>query len=120
MKLVVLGLIAAASSLLPQEISHTTAPRVVHRADPEYTKEALDAKLEGTVVLSAIIDGDGVPTEIKLVKGLGNGLDEKAVECFRQWRFSPALSHGEPIPVKVTMEVNFRMLRSAADPPNSK
>jgi hypothetical protein len=79
MKLAVLVLIAASGSLQPQEISHTTPPRVIHKADPEYTNEALDAKIEG----------------------------------LRQWRFSPATSHGEPIVQKATFEMNFRPPRSS-------
>lgn len=120
MKLAVLVLIAAAGSLQPQEISHTSRPRIIHTIRPEYTKEALDAKLQGTVVLSALIGIDGVPSEIKLVRELGKGLDEKAIECLRQWRFSPGLSHGEPISVTVTVEIVFRIPQSQAEKPISK
>jgi periplasmic protein TonB len=91
MKLAVLLLLAAAESLLPQEISHATAPRVTHTVPPEYTKEALDAKLQGVVILSAIVGIDGAASNIKVVRGLGQGLDEKAVACVGQWRFSPGL-----------------------------
>jgi protein TonB len=63
-------------------------------ADPEYTPEALAAKLRGTV---------------KVARGLGNGLDEKAVECLQKWRFKPGMRNGEPVPVKATIEVNFRL-----------
>jgi len=109
MKLAALLLIATASLLLPQEILHATQPKVIHTVKAEYTKEALDAKLQGDVVLSAAVDVDGVPTDIKVTRGLGMGLDEKAVECVKQWRFSPGSSHGDPISVKVQIEVNFRL-----------
>ena len=109
MKFAALFLIAAAVVLQPQEISHTTPPRVIHTVQPEYTKDAMDAKLQGTVILSALVGIDGVPSDITLVRRLGKGLDEKAVEFLRQWRFSPGLSHGEPIPVKVTVEIMFRL-----------
>jgi protein TonB len=115
MRLVVLYLIAGIS-LYSQEISHTTSPRVIHKVEPEYTKEALDAKIEGTVVLSSTIGTDGVPSDIKVVRGLGTALDEKAVECLRQWRFAPATKFGEPVSIKATIEMNFRLPRS----PNSK
>lgn len=111
MKLAVLILFAAVGSLQPQEISNriSTPPRVSHKVEPEYTKEALDAKLQGTVILSAIVGVDGTPSEIKAVRELGKGLDESAVECVRQWRFIPAVKEGEPIPMKVTIQVSFRL-----------
>ena len=74
-------------------------PKVIHRVAPEYTPEALEAKLEGSVNLSAMIGTDGVPSDIKVTKSLGKGLDQKAVECFKKWRFSPATRNGEPTPV---------------------
>jgi TonB family protein len=109
MKFAVLVLIAAVGSLQPQEISHTTEPKVIHSVRPEYTKEAFDAKLQGTVIVSALVDVGGVPTGLQVIRGLGKGLDQKAVECVHQWRFSPGSSHGEPIPVKVQIEVIFRL-----------
>jgi periplasmic protein TonB len=102
-------LIASAGSLLPQEISHTTEPRVIHTVQPEYTKEALDAKLQGTVLLTALIGVDGIPSDIKMTRRLGKGLDEKALECVERWRFSPGTNHGEPSPMKVKVEINFRL-----------
>jgi periplasmic protein TonB len=115
MRLAVLCLITAIS-LYSQEISHTTDLRVIHKVEPEYTKEALDAKIEGTAILSSMIGTDGVASDIKLVRGLGKGLDEKAVECLRQWRFAPATKFGEPVSTKATIEINFRLPQS----PNSK
>lgn len=109
MKPVVLLLIAAASLLQPQEITHTTDIRVIHKVVPEYTMEALAAKVEGEVVFSLVVDVDGVPQDIKLLRALGKGLDEKAEEALRQWRFSPATNHGEPVPTKATIEMNFRL-----------
>jgi len=109
MRLGALLLFAAAVLLHSQEISHTTPPVVIHRAEPEYTQEALDAKLEGTAILALVIGADGVPSEIKVSRSLGKGLDEKAIECLKLWRFKPATSHGEPISTKATMEMNFRL-----------
>jgi TonB family protein len=116
MRLSVLVLIAAACFLPAQEILHTTPPKVIHRVDLEYTDEALDAKLQGSAVLSTVVGTDGAPGEIKVVRGLGNGLDEKAVECLRQWRFAPALNHAERVPAKVTVEMSFRLPQSSARP----
>ena len=108
MKLAILLLIAALS-LRSQEISHTTEPRVIHTVEVQYTKEALAAKLQGEVVLSLTIGEDGVPSDIKLVRGLGMGLDEKAVECLQQWRFKPATNHSEPVSAKAKVVLNFRL-----------
>ena len=108
MKLIVL-LFLAAVTLLPQEISHNSPPMVIHKADPEYTPEALEAKLTGAVLLTLVVDPEGNPTEIKVVKGLGKGLDEKAVECVQKWHFKPATHNSEPVSVKATVEINFRL-----------
>jgi protein TonB len=112
MKLAILLLIAAVS-LHPQELSHTTSPTLVHKVEPHYTKEALDAKLQGEVRLSFVVGSDGIPSDIKVVRALGMGLDEKAVECLQQWRFRPATNHGEPVDQKATLEVEFRLPSSS-------
>jgi len=99
MRLAVPGLIAAIS-LYSQEISHTTDLRVVYKVEPGYTKEALDAKIEGIVILSSTIWANGVPSDIKVVRGLGKGLDEKAVECLRQCGLRLRRSLASPFPPK--------------------
>ena len=114
MRLAFLLLIAAVSTLHPQAQTASSSPRVapprvVRKVDPEYTKEAIEAKLQGTVVLSTVISEDGTATDIKLVRGLGLGLDEKAIECLQKWRFQPGTRDGEPIPVKASVAVNFRL-----------
>src|SRR3954471_15213308 len=112
MKLAIL-LLTAVAFLHCQELSHTTEPMVIHKTESQYTKEARDAKIEGDVILSSVIGADGVPSDIKLVRSLGMGLDEKAVECLKQWRFRPATNHNEPVSAKVTVEMNFRLPRSS-------
>jgi protein TonB len=116
MKLAIL-LLTAVITLRPQEISHTTEPKPIHTVTPQYTKEALAAKIEGDVILSLMVGLDAVPSDIKVVGGLGMGLDEKAVECLQQWRFKPATNcFGEPVSAKATVVVNFRL----PQPLNSK
>jgi protein TonB len=107
MKLAILLL--AVVSLRSQEISRTTQPRLIHKVEGQYTKEALKAKLQGDVTLSLTIGEDGLPSDIEVIHGLGMGLDEKAVECLRQWRFEPATHDGEPIPTKLRVGLNFRL-----------
>src|SRR5208282_5669621 len=75
MKIAVLFLIGVISCS-PQELSHTTEPTLIHKVEPEYTKEALDAKLQGDVILSVVVGADGVPSDIDVIRRLGMGLDE--------------------------------------------
>lgn len=117
MKLAVLLLLACGASQ-SQELAPTTSPQVIAKSDPEYTKEAADAKIEGTVILSTVIDTDGNPTGISIVKSLEPGLDRKAVECLQRWRFKPALHRGEPISVKASVEINFRLTAGKVPSPN--
>jgi TonB family protein len=86
-----------------------SAPAVIYRADPEYTDEARNAKWQGTVVVSVMVDETGKPTSLKVVKPLGMGLDEKALEAVGKWKFTPGMKDGKPVPVTATIEVNFRL-----------
>jgi TonB family protein len=85
-----------------------TAPRLVHRELPEYTAEARNERIQGTVVLNVIVGPDDRAHHIVVAKGLGFGLDEKAMECVQQWRFEPGKKDGEPVAVKAMIEMNFR------------
>lgn len=86
-------------------------PSCAYCPDPKYSEEARKAKYQGTVVLQAVITPDGRATEIQVVKGPGLGLEEKAVEAVKQWRFKPAMGPGgKPVPVIVPIEVTFRLL----------
>src|SRR5579884_122295 len=67
-----------------------TAPRVTYKVEPSYTEYARMAKQQGTVFLKLVVDDKGVPQEIELLRSLGFGLDERAVETVRTWRFQPA------------------------------
>ena len=86
-----------------------TAPRVVYDPDPEYSQEARQAKYQGTVVLWVVIGADGRPKQIRVQRTLGMGLDEKAIDAVRKWRFQPAEKNGQPVAVQVNIEVNFRL-----------
>jgi TonB family protein len=86
-------------------------PRVLHKVNPEYTPEALRAKLEGTVLLQAVVRTHGVPSDISVLRSLDRrfGLDQQAVAALRQWRFSPGQRAGQPVPVLVQVEMNFSL-----------
>ncbi len=87
----------------------TSPPAVVYRADPEYTDQAKAAKWQGTVVLSVTVDETGKATSIKVVRSLGMGLDEKALEAVEKWQFRPGTKGGKPVATQATVEVNFRL-----------
>jgi TonB family protein len=86
-----------------------SAPTLVFKVDPDYTEEARAAKLEGTVVLYVEIDVTGTATNLRVQRGLGVGLNEKAIEAVKQWRFKPGQKDGKPVTVAATIEVNFRL-----------
>ena len=87
-----------------------TAPRLVQKLEPSYSDDARAAKFQGTVTLKVVIDTDGIAKDVQVVKSLGYGLDEKAVEAIDQWKFAPGTRDGEPVPVQATIEVNFRLM----------
>jgi len=86
-----------------------SAPQLISKVEPEYSSEARQAKHQGTVILSLVVGADGMTRGIRVSRSLGMGLDEKAIEAVRQWRFEPAKKDGRPVPVAVDVEVNFRL-----------
>ncbi len=86
-----------------------SAPRAILTPDPEYSEEARKAKYQGTVVLWLIVDQGGRPQNVKIARSLGMGLDQKAIEAVRNWKFEPAMKDGRPVAVQINVEVNFRL-----------
>ena len=86
-----------------------SAPQALSTPDPEYTEEARNAKTEGTCILWLIVDDHGNPRDIRVVRGLGHGLDAKAIEAVKQWKFQPAEKDGHPVNVQISVEVGFRL-----------
>src|SRR5271154_2798287 len=84
-------------------------PTVISAVDPEYSDEARRAKYTGIVVVSLIVDTQGNPQHVNVIRRLGMGLDEKAVEAVRQYKFRPAMFQGKAVPVEVNIEVNFQI-----------
>ena len=87
-----------------------SAPQLIFKVEPEYSEEARKAKFQGTVVLYVVVDEKGNPRDLKVVRALGLGLDQKAIEAVQKWRFKPGLKDGKPVPVAAQIEVNFRLL----------
>ena len=86
-----------------------SAPRAIYRPDPEYSEEARKAKYQGTVVIDCTVGPDGRVYDMRVSRSLGMGLDEKAKEALRNWKFEPAKKDGQPVAVLVSIEVNFRL-----------
>jgi TonB family protein len=86
-----------------------SAPIPIYSPDPPYSEEARKAKFSGTVVVQIIVDTVGNVRDVKVVKPLGLGLDEKAVETIRTWRFKPAIRNNAPVNVRMLVEVSFRL-----------
>ncbi len=85
------------------------APQLIFAPDPEFSDEARRAKFQGVCVVSLIVDAQGNPQRVQVVRRLGMGLDQKAVDAVKQYRFKPATLQGKPVPVEVNIEVTFRI-----------
>lgn len=85
------------------------APKLVYSIDPEFSEEARKAKFSGNVQVYLWVDEKGNPSHVRVVRGVGMGLDEKAVEAVRQYRFRPATQNGRPVPVDMYIDVSFNI-----------
>ena len=86
-----------------------SAPMVMYQVDPEFSEEARKAKVMGTVTVGLIVDKNGRPEDVHVVRGVGYGLDQKAVEAVSQYKFKPAMENGQPVMVALNIEVNFQI-----------
>jgi TonB family protein len=85
-------------------------PKLLSKVEPKYSEEARQAKWQGTVQLSLIVEEDGSASDVKVSRPLGLGLDENAIDAVKQWRFQPGLKEGKPVRVIATVQVNFRLV----------
>lgn len=92
-------------------VNGVSMPEVIYEKKPEYTSAAMNAKVQGTVEVEAVVNPDGTVGAARVVRSLDNrfGLDEKAIEAVRQWRFRPALRFGRPVAVRVVIELTFTL-----------
>lgn len=92
------------------QISGNIAPPVkIHSVRPLYTEEARQARIQGVVILQAVIDTDGKVVNVKILKGLPMGLDQTAIDAVTQWRYKPAVLEGEPVPVYYNITISFHL-----------
>jgi TonB family protein len=122
--LLVLGLIGAAGMLAAQTQGTQTQdapeaveklgrnmspPRVTYAPPAEFSEEARAAKYQATCILKLVVGADGNPRNIRVINPIGMGLDEKALEAVRTWKFQPALKDGKPVAVEIAVEVDFHL-----------
>jgi TonB family protein len=104
---------ATANAVVQEQVykigGDVTAPVLVHAVDAEFTKKAKDAKYQGVSVVACVVDSKGMPRHVHTIRKLGMGLDEKALEAVRQYRFKPGMLNGKPVAVEITIEVNFHI-----------
>lgn len=95
-----------------------SSPQVIKKVEPEYDLAAKEAKIEGEVWLSVVIDENGVPTEIREIRSVHPGLTVKAIEAVSQWRFKQGVKDGHNVAVRATIAVAFKlnMLPPKIDP----
>jgi protein TonB len=88
-----------------------SAPVPYYQPEAEFSEEARKAKFMGVVTVSLIVDTNGLPRpgSVKVVRGVGMGLDDKAIEAVKQYKFHPAMENGKPVPVEVYVAVNFQI-----------
>ncbi len=86
-----------------------SAPVITYQVDAEFSDQARMAKYQGVVIVEFVVDTKGLPQNLHVVRPLGMGLDEKALEAVRQYRFKPAKLNGHPVPVLIDMSVDFHI-----------
>jgi len=84
-------------------------PRPVYKPDPEFSEEARKAKYQGVCTLGMVVGVDGRPTNIHVLGSLGMGLDEKAIEAVKNWKFEPGMKDGHPVATMIAVEVDFHL-----------
>lgn len=86
-----------------------SAPRLISSPQPTYTEEARKAKIEGDCFVSIAVDDKGNLTDLHVIKSLGMGLDERAIEAIKTWKFEPAYKDGKPVAAKLILQVSFHL-----------
>ena len=86
-----------------------SAPVLQYAPEPEFSEEARKAKAAGNVLVNLIVDQNGRPQNVHVLRGVGMGLDEKAMEAVRLYKFKPAMENGKPVAVELNVEVNFQI-----------
>ncbi len=100
----------SASGVVPRKIGGgVSAPVLIYSVLPEFSEQAKQDKVGGIVLVHLWVDERGRPGHVSVLRGVGNGLDEKAVEAVKQYKFNPAMEGGKPVLVELNTEVNFKI-----------
>ena len=102
------GSLAVASNPAYQTGGVVSAPVLLKSVEPELSEQARQTKVGGNVLVSLVVDTNGIPQNVQVIRGIGSGLDEKAIEAVKQYRFKPALKDGRPVVVNLKVDVNFQ------------
>ena len=86
-----------------------SGPQVISSVEPEFSEEARKAKVQGNVLVALWVDTNGNPTHVRVLRGIGMGLDEKAIEAVRQYKFRPGMENGKPVTTEVNIDINFQI-----------
>jgi TonB family protein len=92
--------------------SNDSMPMVIYKVDPEFSAEARQAKIGGVVLIGLVVNSQGVPENLRVLRAVGHGLDEQAVEAVKQYKFKPAMEDGNPVAKEINVEVNFKTMDS--------
>ena len=98
--------------------SGVSAPQLLSKVDPTYSAVAREALYGGMVVIQLVVDTNGAPRDLRVIRGLGLGLDERALDAVKQWTFQPGMKEGKPVNVRATVQVNFRLIDDDRRLPN--
>jgi TonB family protein len=93
----------------PRMEDMVTPPKAIHVQEAEFSEEARRKKIEGTVIVSFTVSEQGLPTNLRIVKSIGYGLDEKALQAVSRYRFQPATKDGVPVAKEISVEVTFHL-----------
>jgi TonB family protein len=93
----------------PASRNGVTMPEAIYSPEPSFSDEARKAKFQGIVLLMLVVGKDGRPYSIRVRQSLGMGLDEKAIEAVRNWRFRPATLNGQPVTTEIAVQVDFHL-----------
>jgi TonB family protein len=99
----------AAESRVYKPGDGVSAPVRVKEVKPQYTPDAMRARVQGVVTLECVVRPDGSVGEARVTRALNPGLDEEAMKAVRQWRFKPGLKDGKAVPVRITLEMTFTL-----------
>jgi len=101
---------APATSIAPMKIGgDMLPPRLIHSVEPKYPRPLFHKPKHGTTLIGLTVPVDGIPTDLHIVKSGGKSFDKAALKAVKQYRFSPATLHGQPVPVTINVEVQFEI-----------